>query len=768
MIKNFLKTLGRYKMASVLNILGLGVAFAAFAVIMTQVHYDISFDGFHENGDRIFRFELQNDEGAAAITPRPVEAVLRKNVPEIEHTGLMKADYLPLSIESFNGGQTFQQMVNEVSEGFFEVFDFDFIEGDGARLVEPNTTTISRSMAARFFPSGDAVGSLIMVRHAGAQPLEVVAVYEDWPENSMLTNTTYLRLSPTENINSWNNFSYNLFVKLVAADRDRAEEAIHALATSSDVPEDRRWMFEAASLSNIESLHFAGNVQHDYMVPKASRATTYTLLSIAILVILIAAINFVNFATSMVPTRLRGVNTRRVLGSSVGAIRAEMIFESAGLAAIAFGLGMLALVALGREPGVYVTVMTACVALVTGVLAGIYPAWYIASFPPALVLKGSFGLSPAGKKLRTGLVSVQYVISLVLIIAALSIRAQHDYMRDYPLGFDRSNLVTFNISDNLATRGDALRDELMKNPSVLGVEYSGLPLVADGAMSWGREYNGQEVEFDVETVSPGFPKLLGLEVTEGRDFMPSDDESANGTFIFNETARKQYGFTVESSVTGHVEDPAPVVGFVRDFHVRPLHYATTPFALYVFGTNPWRNLRETYVRIAAGGEAETIRFIHDTAMRMDPAQPDVEIRFLDESVGNLYEKESRLAGMITLFSLLAVFISIIGVFGLVLFETQYRRKEIGLRRVHGARVGEILEMLNRRFVYIVLACFAVAAPVAGIAVARWMDGFAFSIGVPWWTFAVALVLVMAITILTVTLQALKAATENPVNSIKTE
>ncbi len=785
MLRNFLKTLGRYKAASILNILGLGVAFAAFAIIAMQVKYDLTYDRFHKNGEKIFRAELvwEDGSGAGATIPRPAAVTLGKASPQIEHVGIMRDWRFPMSVEGFNGGQIFDQPMRLVSEEIFDVFDFEFIQGDKARLSEPNTVVIPKRLAEKLFPNGDAVGSIFEVHEEEIEPQQIVAVYENWPDNSVLSagagDVVYVQIDPNENINSWNNFNYNVYVKLTTADVERAQEDLHNY-TSPEIPEERKWMFETMRLTNIKDLHFDSTVQYDYMIEKASKATTYTLLSIGLLIILIAAINFVNFATSMVPSRLRAVNTRRVLGSTVGAIRREMIVEAVGMAVIALGMAMVIVYSVaGSSLAAYFGVdltfgknltalgMTAVVAAVTGLVAGLYPAYYIASFEPALVLKGSFGLSPKGKRLRTMLISVQYVISLVLIIVALSVKAQGEYLKKYPLGFERDNLLTMNISDALAQKGDAFREELMKNPAVLGVEYSALPLVATGAMSWGRYYNGEDIQFDVETVSPGLPKLLGLEFIEGRDFLPGDDQTDDGVFIFNETAQKQYGLTSESRLEGHREI-APVVGIVKDFRVRPLHYATGPFALFVFGKYPWRYLRETFIRIAPGDEKETIQFIHDTTMRMDPNQPDVTINFLDAAVGNLYEKEQRLANLITIFSLLAVFISIIGVFGLVLFETQYRRKEIGLRKVHGASVGEVLSLINKGFVWIVLACFVVAAPLAYYAVHRWLEGFAYAAPVQWWVFVVALAAVMGITILTVTLQALKTATENPVNSIKTE
>ena len=780
--RNFWNTLRRYKVASVLNIAGLGVAFAAFAVIMMQVRYDLTYDRFHSNADRIFRLEIPMQEGRepGITVPRPLARELVTSASsDIVQGGLMRTR------GSTNFSADNQSFVRErlwiFTPEILQIFDFQIVAGDTARLREPNTRLISQSTAERLYGDADPIDRQIFAEE-DSLPSQVVAVYKDFPDNSMLPNGVFMDMR-RENYNSRGNWNYEAFLLLATADKTRAEADIRAYIPGRSADSV---LLAASRLSPLTGLHFQPGT--DMLIEKANQSTVYTLLSIAFLIVLIAAINFVNFSTSMVPMRLRSINTQRVLGASTGSIRVAIIGEAIGMALIGLGLAYWLVYALSgtsfsggsllnldmsfAKHGAVLR-LTAAVAVITGLLAGLYPAFYITSFQPALVIKGSFGLSPAGKRLRTGLISVQYVISLVLIITALFMQTQNDYMKGFPIGYDRENLLLFNVSNKLSQNPQALREELLRDPSIRGVEFAaGSPISTSGmGMGWGRaKPDGEEIMFDVLPVSPGFPELLGLETIEGRLFRQSDDLSQNGVYLFNEKAGKKFGLSLDMRMEGHLgkEHPAEIAGFVRDFHFKPLHYDIEPVALYVWGVDPWTTFQTAFTRVDGANVAATIDFIRQTVSRMDPEQVDVDVEFLDASIGGLYAKEDRLANLITLFSALAVLISIIGVFGLVLFETQYRRKEIGVRRVHGATIGEILRLLNRNFVRIVIVCFVIAAPVAYYAVKRWLEGFAYQSPVHWWIFAVALLAVGAITVLTVTLQSYRAATENPVNSIKTE
>ena len=425
-------------------------------------------------------------------------------------------------------------------------------------------------------------------------------------------------------------------------------------------------------------------------------------------------------------------------------------------------------------------------AVAAGVAVSLYPAWYITSFPPAFVIKGSFQSSAAGRLLRTVLVGMQYVISLVLIVSALFIHRQHTFMMHYEMGFDRSQLLAVTVPTEVFselrdgeeqplayTRRDAFTDKLKRHPSIADVAYANGDLVAANRMGWGRDFKEKAIYFQCYPVSWNFLQMMGIEVTEGRDFTPSDEQFRYGTFIFNETARRQFELTTEDKLIGHIIDGsgerAVIAGFCRDFHFKPMQYTIEPLAFYVYGTYAWGYPSHTYIRTVPGAPVGEVRdYIRRTILEFaptaDPAQ--IEPVFFDEELETNYRKEKKLATLVLLFSMLSILISVMGVFGLVLFETQYRRREIGIRRVNGATVGEILALFNRKFLRIALVCTVAALPLGYAIIDRWLTQFAYRTPMVWWIFAAAAAIVVGITALTVTIRSWNAAHENPVNSIQ--
>ena len=417
--------------------------------------------------------------------------------------------------------------------------------------------------------------------------------------------------------------------------------------------------------------------------------------------------------------------------------------------------------------------------ILLGVVVSLYPAWYITKFSPAFVIKGDFSASRAGRILRYTLVGVQYTISIVLIICSLFVYRQHQYMLTKEMGFDKENLLVATLpyeavngpwTDVLDyTKRDALIDRLMQNPQIKDIAMSRGQLT-QSMMSWTRPMpNGSEHEFRVHVVSHNFLQVMGIDIVEGRDFMPSDELTESGALIFNETAAKQFELTAESAIDGHIGwAKTQVVGICKDFNFQSAHYDVRPFAFLIYGKYGFDLPRIAYIRTVAGADiAEVRKHIIDTVLDISPnADPEkVEVKFFDNELELVYQREDKLSTLVTLFSFLSIVISIIGVFGLVLFETQYRRREIGIRRVHGASVGEILSLFNRKYLYIVAICSAVAIPVSYYIIDQWMHQYVYRTPMSWWVYALAVGVILLITIVTVSLRSWSAANENPTESI---
>lgn len=806
--RNFLTTLRRYKISSLLNVIGLTLAFTAFYVIMTQVWWELGYNRSLHEADRIYLVENEDwyEPGKwSSWLNRPVPERVIASTAGVEVGGCMWGGFGSgtcwTSNEPSFGYNKFSASCGSVSLPFLDVFAFRSVEGDVHDLGKPKSVIVSREAAERMRVG---VGSLIWVDTDEPQPdgaMEVVAVFEDFPDNSLLGECEVVKNLGETNLYTTSEWSFNYFVKFrPGADPDEfarqwtnvnqemQREAAEKRAAAGDAADDDDESgIYGVRLSPVSELYFESDSQAPCR--QGSVVTTYTLLGIAVLVIVLAFINFVNFFFALVPVRIRTVNTFKVFGAPASSLRFNFVFEAFGLVLIALLAAWYVSFALqGTEFASYISAslalsqnlevvgLVAVVAFVMALAASLYPAWYITSFAPALVVKGSFGGTRSGRRLRTLLLGVQFFISIGLIIATSFIRLQHDYMMHYDMGFDKENLLAVRLSERGAVSYDALRQKLLSDPQVKDVTGATSRLVSVGRMGWGREFKGRQVAFQGYVVQPDFLRVMGIPITDGRDFLESDFDKELGTMIFNEAARREFEMQVGDRINGFVSPDEQIVGFCADFNFKPLQYGVSPFCFYLLPKkiqqeNYWHLPHVVYVRMTPGADIAAVtahirRCIAEVDPRTEPG--DIVVRVFDEELGLEYDNERKLTAIVGLFALLAVVIALMGVFGLVLFETQHRRREIAVRRVMGASRGEILAMFNRRYVMLVAVCFVLAVPVSIWAVRHWLAGFAYAVPLYWWVFALALAGVLAVTALTVTVRSWHAVNENPAESVKSE
>ena len=806
--RNFLTTLRRYKISSLLNVIGLTLAFTAFYVIMTQVWWELGYNCSLHEADRIYLVENEDwyEPGKwSSWLNRPVPERVIASTAGVEVGGCMwggvGSGSCWSSYEPWFGFNMFSAACGSVSLPFLDVFAFRSVEGDVHDLGKPKSVIVSREAAERMRVG---VGSLIWVDTDEPQPdgaMEVVAVFEDFPDNSLLGECEVVKNLGETNLYTTSEWSFNYFVKFrPGADPDEfarqwtnvtqemQREAAEKRAAAGDAADDDDESgIYGVRLSPVSDLYFESDSQAPCR--QGSVVTTYTLLGIAVLVIVLAFINFVNFFFALVPVRIRTVNTFKVFGAPASSLRFNFVFEAFGLVLIALLAAWYVSFALqGTEFASYISAslalsqnlevvgLVAVVAFVMALAASLYPAWYITSFAPALVVKGSFGGTRSGRRLRTLLLGVQFFISIGLIIATSFIRLQHDYMMHYDMGFDKENLLAVRLSERGAVSYDALRQKLLSDPQVKDVTGATSRLVSVGRMGWGREFKGRQVAFQSYVVQPDFLRVMGIPITDGRDFLESDFDKELGTMIFNEAARREFEMQVGDRINGFVSPDEQIVGFCADFNFKPLQYGVSPFCFYLLPKkiqqeNYWHLPHVVYVRMTPGADIAAVtahirRCIAEVDPRTEPG--DIVVRVFDEELGLEYDNERKLTAIVGLFALLAVVIALMGVFGLVLFETQHRRREIAVRRVMGASRGEILAMFNRRYVMLVAVCFVLAVPVSIWAVRHWLAGFAYAVPLYWWVFALALAGVLAVTALTVTVRSWRAVNENPAESVKSE
>ncbi len=806
--RNFLTTLRRYKISSLLNVIGLTLAFTAFYVIMTQVWWELGYNRSLHEADRIYLVENEDwyEPGKwSSWLNRPVPERVIASTAGVEVGGCMWGGFGSgtcwTSNEPSFGYNKFSASCGSVSLPFLDVFAFRSVEGDVHDIGKPKSVIVSREAAERMRVG---VGSLIWVDTDEPQPdgaMEVVAVFEDFPDNSLLGECEVVKNLGETNLYTTSEWSFNYFVKFrPGADPDEfarqwtnvnqemQREAAEKRAAAGDAADDDDESgIYGVRLSPVSDLYFESDSQAPCR--QGSVVTTYTLLGIAVLVIVLAFINFVNFFFALVPVRIRTVNTFKVFGAPASSLRFNFVFEAFGLVLIALLAAWYVSFALqGTEFASYISAslalsqnlevvgLVAVVAFVMALAASLYPAWYITSFAPALVVKGSFGGTRSGRRLRTLLLGVQFFISIGLIIATSFIRLQHDYMMHYDMGFDKENLLAVRLSERGAVSYDALRQKLLSDPQVKDVTGATSRLVSVGRMCWGREFKGRQVAFQSYVVQPDFLRVMGIPITDGRDFLESDFDKELGTMIFNEAARREFEMQVGDRINGFVSPDEQIVGFCADFNFKPLQYGVSPFCFYLLPKkiqqeNYWHLPHVVYVRMTPGADIAAVtahirRCIAEVDPRTEPG--DIVVRVFDEELGLEYDNERKLTAIVGLFALLAVVIALMGVFGLVLFETQHRRREIAVRRVMGASRGEILAMFNRRYVMLVAVCFVLAVPVSIWAVRHWLAGFAYAVPLYWWVFALALAGVLAVTALTVTVRSWRAVNENPAESVKSE
>lgn len=797
-MNNFLTTLRKYKTSSILNILGLAAAFSALYIILVQVNYDFSYNKAIKDGERIFLLQTPDWEKEGAYMTwlsRPLAENTISGSPVVESFGtgytgaLSGSDYCMQK----NGAITEMSLAsNRVSLSWLDIFGYKATQGSFKELEKPKTLAISEAAAKKYGISlGDNIYPGLAVKPEGMYT--IVAIFQDMPVNTDLGDIELLENYGDYCMDNWSEWSFNYFVKLRSVQdveafyEHAAKKQREILEQQGNTGEDLENNLKRIKvrLLPLQETYFSGS---DDNVPgrQGSKATTYTLLAIAVLVVMIALINFINFFFALVPIRIRSVNTKKIFGCSLFKLRMGFITEALGIVFISLLLAWLCVdiiktsnianyisAPLNLGNNLFVLGITLTIAILIALAGSIYPSYYITSFPAAMVIKGSFAATKSGQRLRIMLIGLQFTISIGLIITTLLIKLQHSYMMNYDMGFNKEMLLSSylprKITNTLESR-DAFSNKLKQNPQIRDMAYGDNNFISQGRMGWGREFKGKQISLQCMPVSWNFLEFMGIQIADGRNFTREDELKENGTFILNEKAAREFEMTTEDKLSGHA-GPTEIAGFCKDFNFRPLQSGISPFSFYVFGKDPWRMPNHMYLRTTENADIpQVIEYIKNTVMEFAPdtRRDKLEVEFFDQELGRLYKTEQRLTTLISLFTALSIIISLMGVFGLVMFETQYRHREIGLRRVHGATVVEILNIFNFKFIKIIGVCFLIAAPVSYLAIDRWLGTFAYRTPIHWWVFALSLCIVLLITIALVTLRSLKAATDNPVDAIKCE
>ena len=792
MIRNLLYLFKRFKTAVVLNLFGLTIAFAAFLLIVMQVDYEMNYDAMHSKSGRTFRLEANHGE----FEHNAIHCLMFSDAFVNSSAHITDYSYR----YPFYGGERYCQ-IDEVDDqgeakvfkenfqlclpNISDVFDFHMKEGSVECLSIPGSVLIPESVAKRLFDKQSAIGKRIrMSGSSGWQPvsttiLTIGGVYKDFPGNTTVQNRIYVPMDQLDLLkSSWQMYANEIYVTL--DDPLNKEEVLDHFNKTFDFAKSQMGSAQeiALRLTPLKEVYYTHDTTFDFN-PKGHRETNYVLLGIAFLILFIAGINFTNLTTSLIPLRLKTINTHRVLGCSIYKLRAISLIESIVICLISYILALFIVNDLSYTPianwvdadirlSQYkgLILLTALIAILTGCLAGLYPAIRSTSYAPALVLKGSFGLSPKGKKVRVALIGFQYTVSIALIIVTLFMGLQNHFMTSSEqLGFNKDQVAIVNLTPEIYAKHKPQYIQKLKDyPGIEDVAFSVYELSKEDDMidlEYAR-HEDKDVFFKVFYASENFLSVMDIQVEEGRDFTREDLNKAQSDYIINPAAERDFHLH-----PGDRFNDRTVLGVSKDFRFNSCRIASSPFVFALNNDIPNPKL-VSYIRFNSKTNLqEAVAHVRETLKEIDPTFP-FEISFYNTILNNLYQKEQTLGKLISLFGIMAILISIVGVFGLVLFETQYRRKEIGIRKINGATTGQILLIFNKTYIRIVSVCFIISIPIAWMGTQQWLENFAYKTPLHLWVFIVAFLIILSVTIGTVTFRNWQAANENPVNSVKSE
>ncbi len=805
-LKITLRNLNKSRLFTALNGIGLAVGLAGFMLIAAYVIDELSFDRFHENAERIVRVDAHIGIGESSLdmaqTSDMMGGVLKNDYPEVEEYA---------RIYAATGSKLIKKQTHWINEPsvahadstFFRVFTFQGITGDiQTALAGPNKVVLSASAAKRYFNTTDAVGKTLETNDNGNTVYEVTAVIEDMPRNS---HFRYDMLFSMDNAHygDWGEFlshNFNTYLLLRPGTDTEALEArleqyvqkyclpaAKGIMDISSMEEFRRQgnRFYYA-LTPLTDIHLHSNLTGE-LGPNGNIQYVYIFGAISLFILLIACVNFMNLSLARSANRAKGVSVRKVLGSSKGALIGQFLAESVFLSVCATVLALLLVFAIlplfntiSGKSLIFADIinwrtlpLVLLLSLGTGVVAGYYPALFLSAAKPVKVLKSQTVIASAKSPMRNALVVFQFTASIVLIIGTLVVARQLQYIQSKQLGYERENMILVNDYYALGNQTKTFRDEVLQLSGVKMGTISGfLPVSSsnrsDNTYSRGAVMSGtNSVSMQSWRVDDQYLPTFGLELKAGRNFdhtRPADSTAV----ILNEIAVRNLGYTGDPVgeklyFTLNGEPVAyDIIGVVKDFNFESLRDPVTPLGFFLKDHPIQAAFKVQQANIPA-----LISQMEQLWDNMAPGYP-FSYRFMDDAFDAMYRSEQRTGLLSLCFSTIAILIACLGLFGLAAFTAEQRTKEIGVRKVLGASVSGIVQLLSKDFIRLVLFALVIASPIAWWAMNHWLQDFAYHIDIQWWMFAVAGLAAVVIALLTVSFQAVKAAVANPVESLRDE
>lgn len=819
MLRNYftiaLRNLSKNRFYTAINVTGLAVGIASCLIIVLFVMSELGYDKHHTNAERIYRINGEIKFGGnhymLAVAPAPLAEALVQEFPEVENAVRFRSRGSYLVKASETSDNIKEDHVVWTDSSFFKIFTVPVLQGNSqSALKEPNSIAISQKIANKFFPSSTALGQTLILDNRW--PMKVTAVFADMPKTGHFNFDVLISMSGLEEAKGTNFLSNNFQTYILLKDGTNAralEAKLPSIVIKYIGPQAAQMLggeftmekfVEAGnkleySLMPLTDIHLYSDRPIGELAPNGDIAYVYLFSVVALLILVIACINFMNLSTARSANRAKEVGVRKVMGSLRSHLIRQFLTESILLSALSFVLAVAlaylivpifnelsqkSLVLPFSTPLFYLVLLVG--SLIVGILAGLYPSFFLSAFKPVQVLKGQVALGMRSGFIRSSLVVFQFVISVFLIVGTIAVYRQLDFIQHKKIGFKKDQVLIVHDAYALGDKTRVFKDEVKKNSFILSGTVTGyLPVNGwrNDNTFWpegGQPTQDNMVGMQTWSVDLDYIKTFGMKMMTGRFFsaeFPSDSQAV----ILNESAVRQYNFEQNpigkkiSTFTGNNPDGSPdmksmrsweVIGVVEDFHFESLKQGIAPLAFFLDGNNG-----SVAFRFQSKNTQDVISTIEKSWKALAPGQP-FQYSFLDEDFANLYTTEQRLGKTFALFAGLAIMIACLGLFALTAFTAEQRTKEIGIRKVLGASVSGIVVLLSKEFGKLIIIAFILATPVAWWAISKWLEDYQYKVEIGWGIFALAGLIVLVIAFATMSFQSIKAAISNPVKSLRSE
>jgi len=794
MLKNYLlvawRILIKNKMYSAINIAGLAIGFACCVALGLYIYDEWNYDRFHGQKDNIYRLVTRQVQTGGsfdvAVTPGPLAPALKDEYPEIVQTCRIGRQR--------NGILEYKEKIVEpskilmVDNSFFSLFDFKLIRGNAATvLLQPEEAVISEHLADQYFGKDWRTTDILLgrtIKFNKDQLLTLTGVIQDPPANSHIQYDFLMSWRYDEKFSrhvNWNSNNYHTYilVKPGTSISQLKDKLLNYFPNKNKGDKETK-----IYLQSLLDIHLHSNFAfHTDWSKTSSMIYIRIFLAVGLIVLLIALFNFINLSTAKAVMRMREVGVRKTIGAGRHQLLFQFFGESLMLAfiAILFAFGLLqgflpilnsiAAKSLSIPYTLNFLLVLVGFTLLSGLLAGIYPAVYLLGFRPVKVLKGIFDLH-SGRLFRQVLVVSQFTLSLILVIGTIVIYRQLNFLQSKDLGFDQAQLLNLKIKTDGALQFNLIKRELLSQSSISAAAATSQTLIdvinSTGMIRWQGQAADQKLMFTSINVDADYLPTSGMQLISGRNFDAKISSDTGKAYLINETASARMGWTPEEAIgkTFSIWDKSGnIVGVIKDFHFKPLTASIEPF---VFRYWPSESFQYLLLKLQPHRIQEGINTMEKIYKKFDP-KTSIQYDFVNELVDNQYRTQQRSGKVVLYFSILTIFISCLGLFGLVTFSTDQKIKQIGIRKVLGASVQSIVQLLSQDFIKLVLVlAIIMAIPVSIWLMNRWLQGFAYKINMEWWMFASASGLVLTIAFLTLSFQTIKSSMANPVNSLRVE